>query len=614
VRWRRALLAGLGLLVVLLLAAGAAVLRGQVNLGEAVARYATARLGRAVTIGTLHITVGESVVLDVADAKLANVPGARQPDMVTLRHTEATLDPWALLRFTLVFRRLDIDGLSVRLEHEAGHVANWKFGAAANSPAATAQPTAPRATLPTMYDATLRDSEVTLRTSSGALLRIGLQQARLHSDGDTQPVTLSAEGSYNNAPATLTGTTQSFAALRDTAKPFGVELHLLSGANTLAFNGTMTDPLNFDGVQGNLVANIPVPGELLQVFGLDLHPDWPLSLSATLGKIGDAWHLDAAKGTLAASSFDGKLELNEGTRRQPDSVTTNLRFQSIDLKALQARMGPSASPGAIPTVEAQPGTLLDAQLEAVAMRYGAVGIHDFATHLAVIPGKVSLEKTSFGIVGGKAALSALATPAPAGTQVAASIALTGADIGALGQMLSLGPTQLAGRIDLRASAEAAGGTMQRALGASRLDAVLAMQGGSLPRQIIQMASVDLDQLFGAKKGLVRVSCLLAGANLRNLAGPIAPLRLRTADGTINGAGQIDLRRMTINLLIRTAPASTGFTALDVPIHISGAIASPSIGPLLGSSATDRLELPDDLRAFPPDLQQFARGNPCLREK
>lgn len=610
-RPRRTLYVSLGLLAVALLVGGGAVLRGHIDLAEPVARYAADRLGRAVTIGSLRITVGRSVVLDVQDAKLANTPSAGQPDMITLRHAVATLDPWALLRLSLVFRHLEIDGLAVRLEHEADGIANWKFDAAAHQRASAAQSEPTRGTLPTMRDAVLRGSEVTLRTSSGALLRIGLKQARLQSDGDDRPVTISVEGSYNDAPVTLTGTTQSFAALRDTAKPFGTNLRLLSGANKLAFNGTMADPLNFDGVKGQLVADIPVLGTLLQDFGLKLHLDWPLSISAAMDKTGDAWHFDAAKGSLAGNTFNGTLQLIEGKPPKPDSVATNLGFGIIDLKALLARMGAGNSSDAIPTVDAQPGTLVDARFEAKGVRYGVAAIVDFATHLAITPGKVSLDETKFSVVGGKAALSVHASPAPNGTHVTGNLALSGADVAALGHMLSLGPTQLAGRINLRASAEATGSTMQRAMGFSRLDGVLAMQGGALPRQIIQRASVDLDRLFGAKTGFVRVSCLLAGVHLRNLAGPLAPLRLITPDGTINGTGQIDLRRKTVNVLIRTLPGTTSFTALDVPIHISGALASPSIAPLFSGSARDTLGAPDDMRAFPPDLQQFARGSPCF---
>jgi uncharacterized protein involved in outer membrane biogenesis len=609
---RRALLAGLGLLAVLLLAGAGAVLRGHVDLAVPIASYVTARLGRPVAIAGLRATLGRSLVLDLLDARLANGPGGSRPDMITLRHVQAALDPWALLHFTLVLRRLDIDGLSVLLERDAYGVGHWKFAAAAQQRATTTPPE--RGTLPTMLDAVLRDSDVTLRTSSGNLLRIGLKQVLLHSDGDDQPVTLSAAGSYNDAPVALKGTTQSFAVLHDTAKPFGADLHMASGASTLDFKGTVMDPLNFDGVKGAIGANAPVLGDLLSVIGVKLRADLPLSLSAALDRNDDDWHFDAAKGILAASAFDGKLELIEGKWQQPDTVKTDLRFQAIDMKALLARVGAADSADAMPQVEAQPGTLLDARLGAAALRYGAVEISDLTTHFAVIAGKVSLDDSAFGIVGGKATLSAEAEPAPSGTHATGAIALTGADIAALGRMLSLGPTQLSGRIDLRAAAEATGTTMQGAMQASRVDGVLAMQDGAIPREIIQVVSSDIGRLFGAKAGVVRVSCLLVGMHLRNLTGPLAPLRLATSDGTITGAGRIDLGRNTIDVFIGTKRASTEFSALDVPFHISGPIASPSVSPVLSASVRDRLRAADDLSDLPNDLRQFARGNHCLREK
>ena len=610
---RRALLAGLGLLVLLLAGAGA-VLRGHVDLAGPFASYATARLGRPVAIAGLRATLGRSLVLDLLDARLANAPNGSRRDMITLRHVQAGLDPWALLHFTLVLRRLDIDGLSVQLEHEANGIANWKFSVAAHQPATTPLPEHSRRTLPTVLDTVLHDSDVTLRTSSGNLLRIGLEQVRLHSDGDDRPVTLSADGSYNDAPVALRGTTQSFALLRNTAEPFGVDLRMTSGGSVLDFSGTMMDPLNFDGVKGALAANAPVLGDLLSVFGLKLRADLPLTLSATLNKNGDDWHFDAAKGMLAASAFDGKLELIEGKPPQPDTVKTDLRFQTIDMKALLARMRSNADWDAMPLVEAHPDTLLDARLGAAVMRYGAVTISDLTTHFAIIPGKVSLDDTAFGIVGGKGTFSVEAEPAANATRATGTLALIGTDIAALGRILSLGSTRLSGRTDLHASAEATGTTIQGAMQASRVDGMLAMQGGAIPREVIQMASVDIGRLFGTRAGVVRVSCLLAGVHLRNLTGPLAPLRLTTSDGTITGAGRIDLRRNTIDVFIRTEPTSTAFSALDVPIHISGAIANPSVSRVLSASVRDRLRAADDLSDLPDDLRQFARGNPCLREK
>jgi hypothetical protein len=151
-----------------------------------------------------------------------------------------------------------------------------------------------------------------------------------------------------------------------------------------------------------------------------------------------------------------------------------------------------------------------------------------------------------------------------------------------------------------------------ALKASREFAVLSMNGGAVSRQLVQTAAADVRALFGGGNGSARVTCLLVIADLRGLAGPVAPVRLATSEGTIEGFGQVDLLRKWLDVTIRTEPSTTNSVALDVPIRIRGEFESPSVLP--ASDPFNRAELRDAfaLRQLPPDLQQSARASSCLR--
>ena len=139
-----------------------------------------------------------------------------------------------------------------------------------------------------------------------------------------------------------------------------------------------------------------------------------------------------------------------------------------------------------------------------------------------------------------------------------------------------------------------------------------MNGGTVPRQLVEMASVDVRALFGGEKGSARITCLLAIADLHGLAGPVAPMRLVTSAGTIEGFGEIDLSRKSLDATIRSEPSTTSSVALDVPIRISGSFESPSVVPVAGTFDRARLLDASALRQLSPELQQSARAGPCLR--
>ena len=606
----RAALLGLGFIGAIFLVGLTGVLvLTQIDLGGWAADYVSARLNRRVGIESLHLTLRRSLTLDLQGFSLGNAVGGSKPEMAEIGHFAVDLDPWALLRGKLLVRRLQIDRLSVLLEHASDDVANWKFRTPARPTAASGR----RGTLPTLLDAGLHSGEVDIRTSSGALIRLVLRDAAVRSAGDDQPVLVSADGAYNDFPATLQARTQSFAVLRDLAVPLATDLRITSGAHVLAFNGTMGDPLNVDGVVGQLSFESPDLGLLLSAFGLPMHADMPAAATAALTRTGDAWHFDTVHGNLAGDAFTGKVDLAEGKRREPDAVSTDIRFNTIDLKQILGRIGSAGPPGKVPEIQEKPGTLVDARLGVAGIRYGAIGITDFASHLTVAPGKVILDDTSFGVAGAKATVSAIADPAKIGSHVTAGAALSGFDVGALRSMLGAGPVGLSGRLDLRLAAESTGTTIMGAIEASRIDGVLSMTNGSVPREIIGLVSVDVARLFSREKGSARVNCLLGAAHLRNLAGSLAPMRLSTSAGTIAGFGQVDLRRDAIDVFIRTERKSTAFSALDIPLHISGHLGSPNVAPVLSASVRARLGAADKVADLPPQLESFARSNPCFRQ-
>jgi hypothetical protein len=135
-----------------------------------------------------------------------------------------------------------------------------------------------------------------------------------------------------------------------------------------------------------------------------------------------------------------------------------------------------------------------------------------------------------------------------------------------------------------------------------------MTSGSISRDVIEKASLDIRRLFRKPKGMAPVSCLLGVFEMRKGMGMLSPLRIRTADGTIAGQGTFDLNRNEIDITIGSQSDTTSAFALDVPVQISGNINNPDVTP-----STQSVEAAAaDLTKLPPSLRPLVQRNPCAR--
>ena len=251
--------------------------------------------------------------------------------MATLASLSASVELLPLLRGSVVIRRVEIDGLSLVLERNAQRQANWLLGAE-HPIAASAQaaPPSDRGDMPVIHDVRIVRSQVVYRTSTGNEFRAQLDNATLSAADPDQPVRLDASGSYNDVPLTIAAMLGSLNALRDGTAPFPLDLHVASGENTLDFRGTATDPLNLDGVEGEITLVAPRPDTVLDVVDAKTALGGPINFAAHVTRKGDVWRLDQAAGSLDGKPFNLPfLQFTEGQGGRPGAVTGELDFPSL---------------------------------------------------------------------------------------------------------------------------------------------------------------------------------------------------------------------------------------------------------------------------------------------
>lgn len=603
-----------GLLLLALVAAGAGALYlSRADLKPLVEREASEALGRRVSLGSFQVHWADPLRIDFTDLAIANAPWGSKPDMVRIGTFSAELEVGPLLRGVLHYRQLRIGDVAVVLERDPAGVGNWKFGGSGGGGGLGLVPKN-RTQFPTLIDFAGERALITYRTRSGNILGIRLDRLAIAAPSEHAPVQLLAEGAYNDVPARIDATTESYAVLRDDDVPFGTRFTLAGPDTDIAFDGTMQEPLDFEGVRGELRLEARTLDDLIAAMGGKDKVDLPLTIAGVLARDGDHWSLDAAKGRVQQSDFAGTLALTEGKPKQPDDIAVDLRFGDLDADAIAAAFGDKKGSGDLDALPLHPAGLRELNAT-VALAAGTLAIAKRKLRAVTLDGRlaggdVTLKDLSFAFGGGRLSAAGTLEGTDKSGRLALSLRLAKAEIAALARELGATGKEIRGRLDAAAKIAMSGQTVGDALKQSDGAAVLLMRDGAVAQSVIEQLSADLRGLFRERRDYVPVSCLLGVVTLKDGIGVISPLRLESETAIAVGAGKIDLRRDRLDLTIKTERDSTSFFALDIPVRISGPLDNLTAAPLPGSDEAWLRQPAAFADALPPDLQELATGSAC----
>lgn len=617
-----ALWSGVGVVAVLAASGGAGwIFLNKVDLGGFVARRATASLGRTVQVGSLHVTPGRWLKVEIANARLANIPGGTGPDMVRVGHLAAEVKASTLLHGPMLVRHVAISDVYVMVERTPEHLPNWRFGKKAEAgakPAASHPPAGPddRSAYPTALDVAVQNGEVIYRTSHGSEFRTTLKTVTLQTEGADKPVHLAVDGAYNKTPVTMAATMQPFSVLRQTSTPYGIEMEAKSGDMTVTFKGTATDPINADGIKGAVTYSSPTSRPIMQIAGLPAQQDIAMQMSGQFEHLGDLWSVTQGKGMVKDNPMTITLmRLVEGDHGKPDHVTADIAFSQLNLNEFLSHQKTTPSDADIPlTVDRAPDPLVDAHLSVKQLSYNVLHFADATLTASVTPGTIAVDTLALDYLGAKLKASGkIEAVDKGGAHVGAAVNVAGADIGKLREVLGFGPVPLQGRVDMQMTANATQKSLNAAVHAADVAAAVSMTSGSLDRKVIGIVSADLRMLFNKPKGMTPVSCMLGVVSIHSGVGQALPLRIRTGDGTVAGNARFDLNRKWFYLTFGSQASTTGRFALDIPVRVSGSFSSPMVRPASWSAqGRAMMAQTDRLNVLPAGVKQFAQKNACYR--
>ena len=579
-------------------------LLGRVDLGTFIAGRVSARIGRPVTIASAHVIPGRWLAIDIQGPSVPNLDGGSQPVMAAARHLVAQVRLASLLHGPLAIRGTSIEDLSVLLER-VNDVPNWWFGPG-HTPLHWK-----RSSFPWLQAVQLHRCEIVSLSQKGSRRVVRLDDALLLSPADDQPVRLSGTGAYDAVPLQLEAELRSIGDYRNNSEPFGTKLHFRSGDASLVFDGTMTHPLDVDGAVGQLTLDAPTLTPLLALLGTPSTLNMSLHLTGTLDHADEVWSLGAAKGVLEEQPFTAaSVRLVEGTKQRTDNLMVQLAFEHLDLNELlgSGARGKRSGGDLKLAVNSAPSTVGEAKVSARRLSYDALAATDVLVAARLSPGKLLIEELTMTAFGTRVRGSGQVAGAG---HVTAEVGATGADVQTLRRALGFGTVPVLGHLEGAFIADATAPTLSRAIREARVNGVIAMQGGSIAKEVIEMASTDVSALFRTARGMSVISCVLAGLDMHAGVGTIAPLRVRAADGVIAGSARFDLNRRVFDLTVGSEAHTTGALALDIPIRVHGSFGNPSVEPAQWTTeGRAQLARADDLSHLSVSLREMARRHPC----
>jgi AsmA family protein len=213
-----------------------------------VVRKVSEALGRTVVIeGNLDVDWAWPPLIRAEQVRVANATWSKEPFMLEIRRLACRIDLHALLQGRFVLPMIELVEPVVRLETSEQGEANWKL-----QPTQTVANKAEPGALPVIERLSLRDGHLTYYDyASNTGFTMTLAEVQAATTGPEQRLDFEGAGRFADIPFRLTGHGGALQDLNGN-KPYPVQVQLDVDQWQVDLNGTVAQPLQMQGVAGNV--------------------------------------------------------------------------------------------------------------------------------------------------------------------------------------------------------------------------------------------------------------------------------------------------------------------------------------------------------------------------
>ena len=593
---RRALkIAGwvVGVLVALVvIAAGALWFGGGPVAAWAVEYPVSAYLGRAIRIvGPVTVQWGAPTRIVAENVHLANAPWGSQKEMFAARRLEIRIFLRSALSGPTRIPLISLEGAKLLLEKSKQGKKNWDFGLSSTAPQKRGQ-------FPEVQRVEIKDSDLTYRNGvTDAVSDLGIRTLAVSEPQPTSPVEFEAQGSFQKAPLRLAGKVGPLAELRNTAKPYPVDIQGALDQARLTIEGAVKEPLDFNGLDLRLSLAGAKLHELAAMLGVPL-PELPDFRGTAKLTGGDAkFALQAISLKTGQSDLEGGIDIDAN----PKVPQLKAQFTSsyIDLADFKGLFGGTPERSSAPekpkeangrvlpdtkiAVSKLPG--VDADLSFSGRRIkstGGVPFEAVALGVQLQNGELTVKPLRFHLAQGDVDLDFHFTPFTRDSppKMQAEVDVRHVDLHQLLGKPSM-PEMLRetrGIVGGFVKIDTTGASMREFLARMNGDAGFFMENGQLSELLERLAPIDVLAALGVYLNgdkPVPINCLVSRFAIKQGVATATTLLFDTHDDSIVGNGNVNFAGETIYLDL--TPYNKHFTvvSLRTPVQVRGTFAKPA---------------------------------------
>lgn len=563
---------------------------------------ASAAIGRPVTIAHLHVGLGRIIEVTADDVVVANPPNwpSGDPPLARVKALTIQADAWGYVRgHGLVLPLIGIDGPKLFAAEHADGTGNFRLSTGGGGGGGSS----------------VKIGDVRIADGDAHVVMPKLKadfnaQIATQGEGDAAKIVVDAKGTYAAQPITARLVGGALLSLRDAAHPWPVDLNVANGPTRVALDGTIEDPLAFQGANVRLKFSGPDMGLLEPLVGFPIPKTPAYQIAGKLDLQGfNRIRFEDFQGRMGNSDIAGTIEeqpsATEIKGKAKPVVTMDLRSNRVDLADLSGFIG--GTPGrantanatpqerqAVAKANASPKLLPDTPISVprldwadIHLRYRGAHIEGrnipldyLAVTLDVVGGRITVHPISFGVGKGKLIGNIDLTPTT-GKDVHARIDLRMQNLDVSRLMAATHTFQGAGSISGVGAIDATGDSLAGLMANGNGELKMAMAGGDLSAVLIDLTGLQFGNALLSALGVpskTQVQCFVGDLGMQRGVLDFKAMTLDTGEAITNVGGNVDLSKEAIDLALKTDAKHFSVGSLPTRINISGTFKDPKIRP------------------------------------
>lgn len=576
-----------------------------------VASRASTALGRPVTADHLHVKLGRVVSVTLDGVELPNPDGFNDPTpFARIAHFTVNVEALTYAKSrSLVIPNITMDSPALNaVAHEDGDT-NYAF----HLQPSPEDPNTVRPAGPQIGRLTIRNGAAHVllpKLKTDAAATIETQDASptpvagtIANAGQDSQIVVEVKGTYAAQPISGKLIGGALLSLRDSSKPYPVNLHIANGPTEITLVGTVQDPVNFTGTDIKLDLKGPDMALLYPLTGISLPKTPPYRLGGQLDYADKKFHFRDFVGQLGNSDIAGTISVDPGPQRQ--NVTADLHSKAVDLEDLGGFIGSEPGRSSNPNLTAEqrikvvkaeasaqlipntPINLSKLRTADIHLKYKGdkikgrnVPFDRIDVAMDIVDGHITLHPMVLGV--GTGAITAEVDLTPESNDLIrakADVQVRRLDVS---RMLSAThAVNGAGRLGGDASIDTRGNSLAAMLGAGNGKLNLYMSGGNLSALLVDLSGLQFGNALLSALGIpnrAELQCLIGQFALQRGVLSTKTMLIDTNESIISGRGDIDIGHEKLNYVIKTESKHFSIGSLPAPIGISGTFKNPSVGP------------------------------------